>query len=528
MPPTTMNWADLLNPHKFEGIDAPTKAEGIYPFSKLGAISPYQDDHDNILFSRPFRRLAKKMQVHPIEASDHMHNRMIHTIEVASTGRLLGHMAGTKLKDKILSDINHRLVYGSIDGNSIPFFIGHIVEAACYAHDIGNTAFGHAGETAIKEVSTKYYNDVWDDKVKILKEKLVEHDTHGYREVLDILNHMTEIKEQHLLDFESNAQSFRILTKLQHNYYKGGMHLTYATIAAFMKYPWNVLGTPDVHKGKFNAFSTENDILHNIAKNTGLIRYEGTDDGIIRYARHPLAYLVEAADDICNGVMDFEDAIERGILTYRNFANRFNKIILKYYADTGGDKKRFIEVIKSKTYPEKNKIGFIRSKVIEVSSYYVIEAFCKNIDTILHGEKIHSVDGQEKDCDLIYCTGNESLSREYTKLRTTYQNKLYRQQDKVTAEASSYFIYDTIFSYVLDAYFEWVSNGLPRGEKLDKLSAKSRHTFILMGDDSPDSVPGSISQKTVIAVEGFRRCIDFVSGMTDSYAIKFSRQLRGV
>ncbi|MDK3020218.1 dGTP triphosphohydrolase [Pseudodonghicola flavimaris] len=265
-----MEWEQLLNPGR---LCRPDYAE------KPGRPA-YLQDYDRILFSQPFRRLAQKTQVHPLVHHDHLHHRMIHSMETSSVGRSLGIAVGQRLVDDgKLPDGQQHVIAG-------------VVQAACLMHDIGNPPFGHAGEDAIGE---------W-------FEELFERDE-GRAAAIGA-------RRAEFSPLEGNAQGFRIATALEMGRQPGGMQLSYATLGAFMKYPCTAAvsgATPYVGLKKFGVFETEAALFAETAAALGLPQ-RGAGPGPW-WARHPLAFLVEAADDICYRILDLEDAATIGDLT---------------------------------------------------------------------------------------------------------------------------------------------------------------------------------------------------------------------
>lgn len=260
------------------------------------ARSSFHKDYDRLVFSHSFRQLNQKTQVHPLTNQLGIHTRLTHSLEVSCIGRSLGVMAAEKLHDKLAN--------GLPSGVS-PADVGVIMQAACLAHDIGNPPFGHAGEYAIRD---------WfkhPDRQTILQQLQVS-------ERLDILT------------YEGNAQGFRLLVSNEHHPDAGGMRLTCATLGAFMKYPWLATHSNDAPKDnltinvqKFGCFYSESDQLEALAAALSLPRSEQHDG----FARHPLAYLLEAADDICYALIDLEDGIHLNMLTYTDVATIFYELI---------------------------------------------------------------------------------------------------------------------------------------------------------------------------------------------------------
>lgn len=270
-----MNWVELINSRRLAWM---TQA----PKGSLDHRREFQRDWDRIIFSTAFRRLHDKTQVFPLPDDDVIHSRLTHSLEVASVGRSLGSKSAQLLRLP----------------NPAQQTFGEIVAAACLAHDIGNPPFGHAGEDAIR----RYF------KTFPLKDL-------SHRQQLD------------LVGYEGNAQGFRILTRLQFEEY-GGMRLTAATLGAFLKYPRESgqdFDSMDAGAKKFGVFQSEVSLLKKLAMVLGLPKYSGAK-GSRGWRRHPLAYLVEAADDICNAILDLEDACRLGWVSHERVDTKLHNI----------------------------------------------------------------------------------------------------------------------------------------------------------------------------------------------------------
>ncbi|HEV2105497.1 MAG TPA: dNTP triphosphohydrolase, partial [Candidatus Eisenbacteria bacterium] len=262
---TASPWTRLLS-----AVREPAAAGAGAPESE--ARSPFQRDHDRILFSGPFRRLADKTQVFPLPVDDHVHSRLTHSLEVASIGRSLGSLVGAGLA-----------AAGETD--AAPRELGDCVAAACLAHDLGNPPFGHVGEQAIRE-----FFAARPDALAGLEA----------RERLDLLR------------YEGNAQAFRIVTRLERPWRGGGLGLTHATLGAFVKYPCasDAAGAPGAGRSarKHGLMAADVPVWAEIAGALGLPR----DPGAARWRRHPLAFLAEAADDVAYLLLDLEDGLRLG------------------------------------------------------------------------------------------------------------------------------------------------------------------------------------------------------------------------
>jgi len=316
-----MDWAYLISDERFR---APAQAER--------QRSPFQRDSDRIVFSAAFRRLQDKTQVHPFPDSDYVRRRLTHSLEVSCVGRSLGTGLGNCLvrQDSALSP-------------ALPFDLGQIVANACLAHDIGNPPFGHAGEKAIGS---------W------FKEQLPSA----------LKNDLTEQQRSDLYKFEGNAQGFRLLTRLQDFRGEGGLRLTYATLAAFAKYPTTSLETGNDYIGaKKHGFFTD-DVHHfaEIAEAVGLPQYSRG------WRRHPLVFLMEAADDICYRVIDVEDAFKLDRLSFREAEDLLRAITP---SETSGAE-----------LDEGDTISCLRAKAIGALTEQVVEAVEANLPALMAGD----------------------------------------------------------------------------------------------------------------------------------------------
>jgi dGTPase len=297
-----MQWPQLLTTKRY-GHENLTSAE-------IGR-SHFHKDHDRIIFSSAFRRLGRKTQVHPLTLNDHIHTRLTHSIEVGSLGRSLGIRVGELIADEL-------------PPWSSPHDLGMIVQSACLAHDIGNPPFGHAGEYAIRDWFRRHSQD---------KRFASLH----------------PLELQDLQTFEGNAQGLRVVTKIENNLFDGGLRLTYPTLGTLIKYPWTVEKGGD--KGKFSVFQSEVDTLNQLGRELGLIEL-----GENHWCRHPLTWLVEAADDICYAILDLEDAIELHILTF----DEVKPILLQLCGDLDFDHEIFTSQASAR-----RKISALRGKAME-------------------------------------------------------------------------------------------------------------------------------------------------------------------
>lgn len=411
--------------------------------------SEFFRDYDRIVFSSAFRRLARKTQVHPLSFNDHVHNRLTHSIEVSSVGRSLGYSIGIKLK-QIDNDLPEKFS---------PSTVASIIQAACVAHDIGNPPFGHAGEYAIRQWFSE--NPL---KISNLNDKRMIHD---------------------LVNFEGNAQGFRVVSKLENHLNDGGLRLTYATLGTLIKYPWSSDHPFAIKNEKFNILYSEKDVFDKLISDLGLIP---KGDG--EYCRHPLSYLMEAADDICYKIIDIEDAIELGILRLDDVLSCFQKITPDENIDTYGEavfaRRRFIP---------------IRSSAIDSLINEVSDVFIKNYELIMtgqfEGDLFSKISGSVKD-------GVESI-------KSLTNKNIFSNRRKVELEVGSY----STIEILLDAFISAVNESMDVNKKI---SFKSKRILELL-DESIVPADGYY--------ENYLRIVDFVSGMTDNYATYIAKQIEG-
>ncbi|MGK0127831.1 MAG: dGTPase, partial [Candidatus Azotimanducaceae bacterium] len=331
-----MNWEQLLS-LKRSG-DTSLRLRKDQDETRLG----FEVDYDRIIFSDSFRSLQDKTQVVPLSKTDFVHTRLTHSLEVSVVARSLGRIVGKQLMEKYPN-----LQEKGYQANDF----GAIVAAAALAHDIGNPPFGHSGEKAIGE----YFKTGNGQRFK---------------------NELTDKQWQDLIDFEGNANGFKILTESGEGV-DGGLRLSYATLGAFMKYPKESLPkkpTNHIVDKKYGVFQSDVEAFEDVAQELGLVRLR--DDEHMAYNRHPLAYLVEAADDICYTIIDFEDGINLGLID-EAFALEY---LIKLVKDTINSKKYH----KLKT--KKDRVSYLRALAIGNLINEAVKVFLENEDVILKGE----------------------------------------------------------------------------------------------------------------------------------------------
>ena len=439
----TMKWTKLISSKRF----------GQEERHKLISDdrSEFRRDYDRLIFSAPFRRLQNKTQVFPLPGSVFVHNRLTHSLEVSSVGRSLGHDCANRLIER----------HPELAGTSIQE-IGTIVSTACLAHDMGNPPFGHSGEKAI----STYFSE---GKGLRFKPQLTNEEWFD------------------LTHFEGNANVFRLLTHQFKGRRPGGFVMTYSTLASVVKYPFSS-GFAGPH-GKFGFFCTESEDYRKIADELGII-CKNTDGNAGLYARHPLVYLVEAADDICYEIMDIEDAFKLKLLT-----NAETKELLFSFLDANT-----VESIKetfSVVTDINEQIVYLRACVINCLEHECVDVFINNEKAILNGTFEGSL------IDHI----SEKPRQAYAQCKKTAVNKIYRSKDVVDIELAGYRIISTLMDTLIDA----VSTPDKTYSKLIINRVSSQYEI-----DSP-TLYGRI-----------QAVLDCISGMTDVYALDLYRKLNGM
>ncbi len=408
-----MNWEQLLS-LKRHG-DSYKRLRKEQDETRLG----FEVDYDRIIFSSAFRSLQDKTQVIPLSKTDFVHTRLTHSLEVSVVGRSLGRIAGKKILEKH-PQLNEVLGYQFND-------FGAIVAAAALAHDIGNPPFGHSGEKAIGEYF-KTGNGL------------------QYKSSLSAKEH------QDIIDFEGNANGFKLLTETRKGV-EGGLRLSYATLGAFMKYPKESLPkkpTNHISDKKFGFFQSEKDTFLEVSEELGLNQTRKGKD--ISFSRHPLTYLVEAADDICYTIIDFEDGINLGLIS-EDYALEYLIKLVKDRINT----KKYNEL----AYKE-DRLSYLRALAISTLINDAIEVFTKNEEAILEGTFDVSLLDKSK-----YIAQIDDIIALSVK-------KIYRSQEVLEKEIAGY----KIISDILDVYTTALVRTKERGaSNYDKLMVNTLPKF---------------------------------------------------
>jgi dGTPase len=441
-----MNWEKLLSAKRWGSEDK-------YNADPAEARSEFQRDYDRLIFSSPFRRLQNKTQVFPLPGSVFVHNRLTHSLEVASVGKSLGRIFYNKLRADD-QDIDTKLPLISE--------IGNIVSAACLAHDLGNPAFGHSGEAAISH----YFTDDDGQKYK---------------------SQVTAAQWADLTHFEGNANAFRILTHPYAGKGYGSFALTYSTLAAIAKYPCEAIAghnKANIYTKKYGFFQSEQAGFQKIADELEL---QKESDSPLVYRRHPLVYLVEAADDICYNVIDLEDAHRLKILSYQEV-----ETLLLQLCNDPKMPGRLQEID-----DDDAKISLLRAKSISTLIRECSELFYKEQQTILDGNFNQSlIDG--------IAEPYRSAMKEIGRISVS---KIYNYSSVVQIEVAGYKVIGGLLEEFVPAY---LNNNSHYTKKLVELIPKQ---FITSRTDPYSKI------QTVL---------DFVSGMTDLYAVELFRKIKGI
>ena len=448
--PLGVNWFSLLCADRL-GRTKPGRREA--------ARSDFQRDSDRIIFSSAFRRLQDKTQVFPLAENDFARTRLTHSLEVASVGRSLGSRVGAVLCAR------HRLGNEGLD----PSDFGEVVHAAALGHDLGNPPFGHSGEDAIQ-------NWFKSDSVH----------ARGARRGLSAAE-VADIER-----YEGNAQGFRILTRLQMPDNAGGLQLTYATLGAFTKYPHASLIGAVPHKGaslkKFGYFQTEREHFSAIAQHCGLIQRAPEC-----WARHPLVFLVEAADDICYRLVDFEDGFRLGHLRFEDVRDAF------------------LAVIPPETHPRDLRGMSSRKAAVEMLRAMAIGACLGQCAALFLDEEAAILDGKF-DTPLIDAIPAAAAMGE---IQDVSRKTIYATERGVQIEIAGY----EVLGGLLDIFASALN------DIADKRDGASKRSQKLASQLPTECLTAA---REMSAYERLMRLLDFVSGMTDSYAVGLFRKVKGI
>ena len=424
--------------------------------------SPFQQDFDRIVFCAPFRRLQDKTQVFPLSETDFVRTRLTHSMEASSIGRSLGTGAGAFIcsQEKL---------------NVLPSDVGAVVAAATLAHDIGNPPFGHAGEEAVQ---------YWFEHSDVAAE---------------CRRNMSEEEIRDIARYEGNAQGFRILAKLQNTAVHGGMQLTCATLGAVAKYPVtsSCKNLPAGVAGKkFNFFQSDKELFAEVAATCGLLS-NGSGDG---WCRHPLAFLVEAADDVTYRIVDFEDGHRLNIIEYWELEN----LMLRIIGDSGETRER-LKLITN----ERRKVEMLRAMTLGVLVRQLTKVFLEYEEQMLAGELTEPL------IDLI--PAGKILKEIYD----ISVEKIYTYRRATEIGVAGYELTSGLLDVLMSAVEEYV-DAVRRGEKPEP---RSRRLMQLL--------PGSCCEPENelwlnSAYCRLQRILDYFTSMTDTHAVSTFKKIKGI
>ncbi|MEW8505404.1 MAG: deoxyguanosinetriphosphate triphosphohydrolase [Candidatus Thiodiazotropha sp.] len=447
-----MNWSQLLSHKRLGSRESSTGST---------TRTDFQRDLDRIVFSSAFRRMQDKTQIFPLSKIDYVRTRLTHSLESSSVGRSLGTLVGEQIISR----------HGLEENEASDF--GDICAAACLAHDIGNPPFGHSGEDAIRH---------W-----------AENGTYGRQRVAVL----QDSQREDFLNFEGNSQGFRVLTRLQNRDNLGGLQLTCATLAAFAKYPRESY----IGNGRFQGVSAkkpgftaeDQGLFTEVAETVGLMR---RDPVLAIWYRHPLAFLVEAADDICYRVIDIEDGFRLGHLSFQQAMELFLAVLpdsptrLRRLGGIGG---------------EKEKIEFLRAKVINQAISEILSCFLDYEEEILAGRFDQPLMTQ-----IPHRAGMDRLIE-------VANEKIYIAPEVIEIETAGF----QVISELLERFIPIVDDVAAHGERA---RPRSQMMIRLIPEQfiGPQAMPAKDDYTRLL------RLTDFVSGMTDSYAVSLYKKVTGI
>lgn len=415
--------------------------------------SEFKRDYDRLIFSSAFRRLQNKTQVFPLPGSIFVHNRLTHSLEVASVGMSIG------------NDISRRVIQKRPElKDTLVEEIGTIVSAACLAHDLGNPPFGHSGEKAIQT----FFSEGPGQKIKSMVSS----------EFWDDITH-----------FEGNANAFRILTHRFKGRRQGGFVMTYSMLASIVKYPF--ASCLAGNHGKFGFFASEAKSYRKIADELGIFCKSAPGEPL-KYARHPLVYMVEAADDICYEIMDIEDSHKLKILSFAETEH----LLLSFFDEEIQQKIRQ-RIIDEELTDENEKVVYMRASVIGKLENECVAAFLAHEEEILAGTFEGSL------IDHI----SERQKKAYKECEKISYSKIYQSKPVLDIELSGYQIMATLMEFFIEAAVN---------------PSRFYSKQLLRRVSSQYDIENENLEERIMAV------IDYISGMTDIYALDIYQKINGI
>ena len=423
----------------------------------LSYRTDFQKDFDRLIFSAAFRRLQDKTQVFPLAQTDYVRTRLTHSLEVSSVCRSLGTMLG-----------EHLVTNGSLH-NITPADLGAVLAAGALAHDIGNPPFGHAGEEAIS---------------RFFKRNPVG---------INALAKLTDAQKADLLAFEGNAQAFRVLARLQNSDNQGGLQLSLPVLASIIKYPCASANKPtdaNIAFKKFNYFQSEKTLFNQVVTGCHMVPHPTVEGA---WFRHPLAYLLEAADDICYHLVDLEDAYRLSLIDSAKITAFLETVIL---SSTQLPKKKLDKITRAK-----DRVEYLRAFAIGLLIDQTMKVFVDNEQAIVEGRFEHAL--------LDYIPAAKALAE----IKAYSQEHIYHSDTVLEVGIAGFKVLDTL----LEAFVGAVEQGSEGG-------ARTRMLLKFLPDQFFD-------EKRMLSKDPYTRVqqvTDFVSGMTDRYAVKVFKMITGV
>lgn len=548
-----MNWEKLLSTKRVsEVVNSVNETRQI---ENLDIRHPFERDYDQIVFSHPFRRLQDKTQVIPLPKYDFVHTRLTHSLEVASVGRSLGRMAAEKIFYELGDEKIKEMKLCKAD-------IGTLVATACLAHDIGNPPFGHSGEDAIssffRRKNTLFDNSLIDDssenifftyKNNDINDLYILFKNDSISTTLSSINYGQQrcysefpfsmedwqVTSPHnnigyarkfcdLAKFEGNANGFRILATC---YERTGINPTSALLGTFTKYPRESLLTqhPDnfidlKSQKKYGFFQEQKELFKKVVDELGLIKIDGIGDNDTAYHRHPLAFLMEAADDIAYSIIDFEDGCRQGLIdidkeygtiSFRNKNNENESVAINKTP-----RKILLEISDANAIEiptdDKHAIAYLRGKVINSLIMKVYKVFTDNYDKIMQGTfdeaLIDKIDNPVKD--------NLSL------LKSLVRKFVYQSPSVLEREISGF----EVVEHLIDSFSKScnICYSCCENETAKELKLRMRLPEDFQPDREQNEGELTIDEKYTRIL----KILDYIAGMTDHYAVNLYKRIKGI
>ena len=440
-----MNWNQIISTTRLG-------QEELATINNKHSRTQFQRDYDRIIFSSPFRRMQNKTQVFPLPGSVFVHNRLTHSLEVASVGRSLGSMFVERAESENMEVEN-------------PLFqeVGSVVSAACLAHDMGNPPFGHSGEDAIAQ----FFKKSTEPRLR---------------------NELSDAEWKDFIQFDGNANAFRLLSHQFNGRREGGFALTYSTLASIVKYPYESTLT---EKSKFGFFQSEKSLFARIANELGLSQVSSDP---AKYIRHPLVFLVEAADDICYQLMDLEDAHK---LKIHNFEKTRSLLMEFFDQQTEAKQIKRINETLNLVSDQNEQIAYLRASVIGKLVKQCVDVFWDKQADILSGSF------QKPLIDYVHPISQSAIKT----IQEVSIRNIYNDRSVVEIEISGYQIIGTLLEVFTEAI-------------LNPKEGISKKMLML--------IPIQYRGEHHSTYEKIQTVVDFVSGMTDLYALDLFRKIKGI